>query len=669
MAERMMGRPTTITGRRLIACGAVVLFAWVARVLLASPIPQAPAYHHFADARALWGLRNFGNVVSNAPFALVGLLALGTLASWARRPAPGVQTRFELVAFAVFFVGVLLTAFGSGYYHLEPSNGRLFWDRLPMTIGFMSLLAITIGERIDRRAGAWLLAPLLLTGIASVVLWERSEQAGHGDLRFYLLVQFAPLVAIPLMLWLFPPRYTRTVDLLISLGFYALAKVLEVADGTVYEAGHIVSGHTLKHVSAALATFWLFRMLSLRQPLAGHAAGARCVRGVHKATVIARIFARVAWLALRTRRRPLRAACALRRLCAAVQNEQWATPTPRRGRLWTSQKLVFSSGRYFLDFYAPGWPSVAFDRAVERELERVDPLGRPPGLNTTILAITRRCGLNCEHCFEWEVLNHREALSADELQEIVRRLQRVGSAQIVFSGGEPLARFADLVMLAALASAESDVWVQSSGLGLTSEKAIRLRAAGVTGVSLSLDHWNPSAHDRFRGLPGSFAAVEIAARHAREAGLLVAFSLCPTRAFVTAANLERYAEIAHSLGASFIQLLEPKAVGHYAGRDVALSAAQQRILEEFCERLDTDAAARDMPTVEYADWGARTLGCRGAGDRYGYIDTAGELHPCPFCHGPGIGVLDHDIDSAISILQHRGCPAAANERPNMRSSA
>jgi hypothetical protein len=265
----------------------MVLFAWVSRGSLASPIPQAVAYHQFADARTLWGLRNFGNVVSNAPFALVGLLALGTLAYWVRRPAPGVQTRFELVAFALFFVGVFLTAFGSGYYHLEPSNPRLFWDRLPMTIGFMSLLAITIGERIDRRAGAWLLAPLLLAGAASVVLWQRSEQAGHGDLRFYLLVQFAPLVTIPLMLWLFPAKYTRTGDLLVALGFYALAKVLEVADQRVYSAGHLVSGHTLKHLSAALATYWLFRMLRLRRPLAERTAGARRVRGTREATPFA----------------------------------------------------------------------------------------------------------------------------------------------------------------------------------------------------------------------------------------------------------------------------------------------------------------------------------------------------------------------------------------------
>ena len=385
----------------------------------------------------------------------------------------------------------------------------------------------------------------------------------------------------------------------------------------------------------------------------------RPVRGLLKAIVIARIVGRVTWLAFRSPRNPLRALIALRRLVVTLQNEQWATPTRRRARLWSSQKFVCSSGRYFWDFYAPGWPSVAFDHCVERELARVDPIGRPPGLNTTIIAITRRCALKCEHCFEWDVLNRAEALSAAELQEITRRIQGCGSAQIIFSGGEPLQRFADLLALAAFATTESDVWVQTSGLGLTAEKSRRLRAAGVTGISLSLDHWDADEHDRFRGLPGSFEAVVRGARHASESGLLVACSLCPTRSFATAENLQRYAELARSLGASFIQVLEPKAIGHYAGQDVTLGPAAQRVLEEFCERLNTDTDARELPTVEYMDWSKRVLGCCGAGDRYAYVDTDGALHACPFCRAPGPRVLDQDIDAALSTLQARGCPAAA----------
>ena len=373
--------------------------------------------------------------------------------------------------------------------------------------------------------------------------------------------------------------------------------------------------------------------------------GARTpVRGLRKLVMLARLWLHGVAVAMRAGRGPVRAVRAVLRLCRALQRQQWTTPTRRGSLLWSSQKFFRVAGRVFWDFYAPGWPSPALDRCIERELARVDPAGTAPGLNTTIIAITRRCALHCEHCFEWDALGPRESLSADDLREILRRVLRRGSSQIFLSGGEPLHRLGDLLPLAAAASQKSDVWIMTSGLGLTAEKARRLRQAGVTG--------------RFRGLPGSHAAAIRAARHAREAELLVAFSLCATRGFANRADLDRYAEVAHRLGASFIQVFEPKAIGHYAGQDVALGPAHRRTLEEFCERINTDAAWREYPTVDYLDWGARTLGCCGAGDRFAYIDTEGELHACPFCRAPGPRVLEHDFDAAISVLRERGCPAS-----------
>ena len=134
-------------------------------------------------------------------------------------------------------------------------------------------------------------------------------------------------------------------------------------------------------------------------------------------------------------------------------------------------------------------------------------------------------------------------------------------------------------------------------------------------------------------------------------------SLCPTREFVSADNLSRYADTARELGASFIQILEPRAIGRYAGEDVALDARQQRLLEQFAERMNADLAA-EYPKVRYVDWSARAFGCHGAGDRYLYIDTDGAVHACPFCRTHGVTLLDRDMDSAISMLQRVGCPAS-----------
>jgi hypothetical protein len=234
------------------------------------PIPQDLSYHTFADDRTMLGVPNFMNVASNLPFLLVGVLGLGLLLRQdAIGPQGSVQDRAERWPLLVLFVGIFLTAFGSSYYHLAPDNDRLVWDRLPMTVAFMGFFASMIGERICLRAGLWLLAPLVWLGFASVFNWQMGEQRHAGDLRLYAFVQFYPLLTIPLMMYLFPPRYTRSGDVIITLAWYLFAKVLETGpvDNGIYNLGHLVSGHSLKHVAAALGAYWLFRWVRYRRPL------------------------------------------------------------------------------------------------------------------------------------------------------------------------------------------------------------------------------------------------------------------------------------------------------------------------------------------------------------------------------------------------------------------
>jgi hypothetical protein len=234
------------------------------------PIPQDPHYHAFADDRTMLGVPNFLNVASNLPFLVVGVLGLRLLLRpGAVGPDGPVLERAERWPLVVLFGGVLLTGFGSSYYHLDPDNDRLVWDRLPMTLGFMGWFAGTIGERVGTNAGRWLLGPLVWLGIASVLQWHLGEQRGAGDLRLYGFVQFYPLMTIPLMIFLFPARYTRSGDVFVALGWYLLAKVLEtgVVDHGLYDAGRLVSGHTLKHLAAGVGTYWLYRMVKLRRPV------------------------------------------------------------------------------------------------------------------------------------------------------------------------------------------------------------------------------------------------------------------------------------------------------------------------------------------------------------------------------------------------------------------
>jgi hypothetical protein len=246
----------------LLALTIVVGFAF----FLLPRIPQRQAYHLFADRRSFLGIPNLGDVVSNVPFAVIGICGLLflTVSSPGCPTGPFLDSR-EPWPYALVFLGLLLTAFGSSYYHWSPNNARLVWDRLPITIAFMAMVAAIIAERISLRAGLWLLPILLLVGMGSVLQWYVSEARGAGDLRFYAAVQTYSALVLLLAL-AFPKRYTQSSALAVVVGLYALAKALESLDKPIFAAGHIVSGHTLKHLAAAAAGYWILRMLERRRP-------------------------------------------------------------------------------------------------------------------------------------------------------------------------------------------------------------------------------------------------------------------------------------------------------------------------------------------------------------------------------------------------------------------
>lgn len=232
--------------------------------LLSSRTPQPLSYHHLADRRSWLGVPNFGDVASNIVFLSAGLWGLAfLLRESSRKQFIDVRERWP---YLLVFLGLLLTAFGSAYYHLAPDNPRLVWDRLPMTVVFMPLVAALIAERVNVKLGLRLLPVLTAVGMGSVIQWHWTEQHGAGDLRFYAAVQLYALLALIAAL-LLPPRYTRGSDFLVIAGLYLLAKICETADRQIFSLGHLVSGHTLKHLAAGVAGYWVLRMLQKRHPI------------------------------------------------------------------------------------------------------------------------------------------------------------------------------------------------------------------------------------------------------------------------------------------------------------------------------------------------------------------------------------------------------------------
>lgn len=229
--------------------------------MLLDPIAQDIEYHIFRDQRAYFGIPNFWNVISNFPFLLVG--GMGIYSIFCSHKVKFVTDMKAM--YTLFFLGIAMVAVGSSYYHLWPSNDSLVWDRLPMTIAFMSLFSIVIGEFVSPHFGKGSLWPLVIFGVSSVVYWHITENNGAGDLRFYILVQFLPMLIMPLMLLFFKPSFT-TISGYWFLSFaYVLAKLLEYFDSQVYDI-FILSGHSMKHIVAALGVYCLLIAYKAREP-------------------------------------------------------------------------------------------------------------------------------------------------------------------------------------------------------------------------------------------------------------------------------------------------------------------------------------------------------------------------------------------------------------------
>ncbi len=313
-----------------------------------------------------------------------------------------------------------------------------------------------------------------------------------------------------------------------------------------------------------------------------------------------------------------------------------------RKQTWGAQvhKMYKVSGRYYNNLYNPGWPSAAYNAFLKDELLRhAFPLQYTGRLSMVFFAVTRKCPLRCEHCFEWDNLNKKETFTKEELIRIVDLYQKQGAIQIHFSGGEPMVRIHDLVDVIKHAKEKSECFVLTSGFNLTEENAGRLKEAGCKGVVVSIDHYIPELHNGFRRHANSFEQAINGVQAALRAGLVVTLSVCVTKTFIDGNHLVSYMQFAKALGVHFVQLLEPKNIGHYADKEVLLEETHLQQLERFFKCINSDKQYKSFPFVMYHGYHQRRVGCY-AGSRSIYIDSAGDVNACPFCHTKSYNVVD-----------------------------
>lgn len=235
----------------------IVVLAALA-MLWHGPIAQLPDYHSFADKRTWLGIEHAADVLSNLGFAVIAVYGLMLL--WQRDAHPAVCKGIH--GYRLFFYALALTALGSSWYHLAPDNARLVYDRLPIALACAGLLSAVWHETLG--APRWLDWILGLAAMGSVAWWRHTDLQGAGDLRPYLLLQTLPLILVPLLQYLAVRSKQERCMFVAAMGLYVLAKACELADQPLLDALVLCSGHTLKHVLAALAALIVAYQLACR---------------------------------------------------------------------------------------------------------------------------------------------------------------------------------------------------------------------------------------------------------------------------------------------------------------------------------------------------------------------------------------------------------------------
>ncbi|HNR19606.1 MAG TPA: radical SAM protein [Bacteroidia bacterium] len=321
------------------------------------------------------------------------------------------------------------------------------------------------------------------------------------------------------------------------------------------------------------------------------------------------------------------------------------------------EKWVSAGKKKYFMLYAPGFPSNQLNRMYEMEVNKLLQFNNPHELRFAFFAITKKCPLSCEHCFEWDKLHSKELLSLKDLRFAVLKLKEMNIVQLHLSGGEPMLRVNDIVKLAEEFSNDMEFYVLTSGFNATRGNVKLLKDAGVTGLVVSIDHYDKNIHNSFRGSSKSFDDAVNAVRYAREFDMFVTVSVCVSRALASFNELYNYACFVKNLGASFIQLLEPKNVGRYANKNVKLSDEQIELLCDFYYRMNFESAFSKFPIVVYHGYYQKQIGCFSAGNRSVYIDTNGDVLLCPFCHHKSGNLLTENIENIVPMMRQTGCPS------------
>ncbi len=321
-------------------------------------------------------------------------------------------------------------------------------------------------------------------------------------------------------------------------------------------------------------------------------------------------------------------------------------------------KFVSFNRHYYFSLTVPHWPSKAFDNMVAGGGLNITAAGTPAKkqIDTVILGFSRKCSYKCSHCYEHFNLGETEIIPVSAWRKVISQLQDSGVSIIVLSGGEPMMRYDDLIeILRSADHSRSDFHIHTSGYGVTGEKALALKIAGLHAAGIGLDDCDPERNDKLRGFQGAYKQAVDALGFFREAGVFTYVNMCPTKEFINSGRLIQFMELLRKLNVGMVRWLEPRPCGGFSGRDseVIPDEREKSILRESYFRFNSSPQYADYPSVSYEAFyeDPENLGCMMAGNSQLYIDSLGNVQPCVFLQVSFGNILKDDLSEILSYMR------------------
>lgn len=319
----------------------------------------------------------------------------------------------------------------------------------------------------------------------------------------------------------------------------------------------------------------------------------------------------------------------------------------------------FNHHYYTAILRVPHWPSKAYDSMVARGGLNLMASGTSmkTQLDCAILGVSQRCVYHCEHCYDYFNLSGSDSVPVEKWRDVIKEFQKKGVSIIVFSGGEPMLRFEELLVL--LESSEknlSDFHIHTSGYGVTAKKARALQVAGLRAAGISLDHFRQERHDAFRGCPGAWQDALQAVQCFRESGIFPYLNVCLTKNLVRSRGLWELLKLAKDLKVGIMNLLEPRPCGRYmaADGDELFSDEERTAAVDFFKKANRSEKYKDYPFVSYIHYYEQPeyFGCLMGGLSHLYIDSQGDVQPCVFLPVSFGNILKEDFQDIYKKMKN-----------------